>query len=202
MPHGVRSKSARVVSVSSPSVVLPPSGTTARTGLLVGSLFLMGLSLAWAFLSMRVVMDVGGACADGGPYVIAQPCPTGGGFVGIAIPLMLIAAFVGSFAAGGLSAPNLLVPMWLFLFGSLGWNFLEYGLATQGGQSTAWIVCGVVFELMALPALGVMLIGVTKAPAGREAVMRSGIIIWVAAYVVVGASGALVGVVTFNAWTS
>ncbi len=26
-------------------------------------------------LGMRAVMDLGGACADGGPYVSAQPCP-------------------------------------------------------------------------------------------------------------------------------
>ena len=33
--------------------------------------------LTWLYLGMRRVMEVGGACADGGPYVSAQPCPEG-----------------------------------------------------------------------------------------------------------------------------
>ena len=39
---------------------------------------------------------------------------------------MLITAMFGSAAAMSVSAPNLLVPMWGLLFGSLGWNFLEF----------------------------------------------------------------------------
>ena len=35
------------------------------------------LCITLVFLGMRTVMDVGGACADGGPYVSAQPCPDG-----------------------------------------------------------------------------------------------------------------------------
>jgi hypothetical protein len=36
-----------------------------------------GLSacITLVFLGMRAVMDIGGACADGGPYVSANPCP-------------------------------------------------------------------------------------------------------------------------------
>ena len=29
------------------------------------------------FLCMRSVMDIGGSCASGGPYEIANPCPAG-----------------------------------------------------------------------------------------------------------------------------
>ena len=39
----------------------------------------LGLSLTWTFLSMRTVMDVGGACADGGPYVERPAVPGGAG---------------------------------------------------------------------------------------------------------------------------
>src|SRR6195952_319708 len=81
----------------SPQVAVAPS-TTWRVVLLVASVVLLGISLAWAFFSMRVVMDVGGSCADGGPYVSAQPCPSGAGIIGLAIPLMLLAAFAGAFA--------------------------------------------------------------------------------------------------------
>src|SRR4029450_2301101 len=37
----------------------------------------LGASITLVYLAMRAVMDVGGACADGGPYVSAQPCPDG-----------------------------------------------------------------------------------------------------------------------------
>ena len=37
----------------------------------------IALCITLVFLGMRAVMDVGGACADGGPYVSAQGCPDG-----------------------------------------------------------------------------------------------------------------------------
>src|SRR3712207_7813523 len=42
----------------------------------------MAACLTLVFLGMRAVMDVGGACADGGPFVIDTPCPDG-------VPLLL-----------------------------------------------------------------------------------------------------------------
>jgi len=62
-----------------------------RIAIVCVSVSLIAMSLVWAFFSMRAVMDVGGACADGGPYVSAQPCPDGTWLIAIAIPLMLIA---------------------------------------------------------------------------------------------------------------
>jgi hypothetical protein len=153
--------------VSLSDVTAPPSA--ARAGIVVGCVVVLGLSLAWAFLSMRAVMVVGGSCADGGPYVSAQPCPSGAGFIGLAIPLMLLAAFLGSFAAASLPAPNLLVPMWAGLFGSLGWNFLEYGITTPGGPVVGWIICGVVFWVMALPAVYLVVLGLLNAIAPARA---------------------------------
>ena len=64
-----------------------------------------------------------------------------------------------------MSAPNLLLPMWFLLFASLGWNFLEYGIF-RGDVEVGWIVCGVVFELMALPVLFLI-------PMGSQAASRS-----------------------------
>ena len=176
--------------------------TTWRIALLVASVVLLGITLAWAFLSMRVVMEVGGSCADGGPYVSAQPCPSGAGFIGLAIPLMLIAAFAGSFAGASLPAPNLLVPMWLFLFGSLGWNFLDSGFTSVGGAAGGWIVCGVVFELMALPAL--YFIWAELRPGvfpQRGTGDPSALLRWWSAYPVLGAIGAVIGIVTFRGMT-
>ena len=88
------------------------------------------------FLAMRAVMGVGGSCADGGPYVIATPCPNGapaGMTLGIfaLLGFWALAARYGS-RVGGLwsSAPVL---GWAGLFIALGWNFLEAGFAGEGG---------------------------------------------------------------------
>src|SRR5262245_50192863 len=35
------------------------------------------------YLGMRSVMEVGGACGEGGPYVIRQPCPEGAALASI-----------------------------------------------------------------------------------------------------------------------
>ena len=166
---------------------------------------LLAMSLVWAFLGMRSVMDVGGACADGGPYVSAQPCPDGTILLTVAIPLMMITAMGGTVVAAMLSAPNLLIPMWGLLFGSLGWNFLEYGFADDG-LVWGWIICGVVFELMALPALfgmGASTWVTIRLPSqlpGRplpETTPRLQLS-WYAAYVAIGAAGAVVGWWTFD----
>ena len=43
----------------------------------VVGLVIVTAGLTVVFLSMRAVMDIGGYCASGGPYVIAQECPRG-----------------------------------------------------------------------------------------------------------------------------
>ena len=100
-----------------------------------------------------------------------------------------------------LGAPTLLLPMWAVLFGSLGWNFLEYGLGDDG-PVWGWIVCGVVFELMALPAVLVIVAGdrLVKVPRlPGQATQAPGQSVWYAAYVVLGAVGVVVGWWTFDA---
>ncbi len=170
--------------------------------MLLASVLLLGLTLTWAFLSMRTVMDVGGSCADGGPYVSAQPCPGGAGFIGIAIPVMILVTFAGSFVAISLKAPNLLVPMWTILFGSLGWNFLEYGFTDPSGSVAGWIVCGVVFELMALPGLIVIIMsGGSMWTTGKGAEGRpTDSVLWWGIYLAVGTVGAALGAWSFYSW--
>ncbi len=50
------------------------------------------LTLVW--LSMRAVMNVGGFCAEGGPYVIETPCPDG-------VPLLLMMGISASSCSVG-----------------------------------------------------------------------------------------------------
>jgi hypothetical protein len=157
----------------------------------------MGLCLTWTFLGMRQVMDLGGSCASGGPYVSSQQCPNGAALLSIAIPVMVAAVFLGSVIAASIGAPTLLLPMWWLLFGSLGWNFLEFGLF-HGDVVWGWLVCGVFFEAMALPALWLQSPWGTSGPERLNPTDRSSRWWWLA-YVLLGAVGAVIGVITFNA---
>jgi hypothetical protein len=111
------------------------------------------LTLVW--LGMRGVMDIGGACADGGPYVSAQPCPDG-------VPLLMTLGIFGLFGFGALGFwagaivgggwVGLPLLAWPALFLSLGWNFLEYGVnppeSFGEGPELGWLIPGVLFVLM------------------------------------------------------
>lgn len=171
-----------------------------RIGGLVVSVALVGVALAWTYLGMRAIMDIGGACATGGPYVSAQPCPEGASaLLSGGVPLLLLATFAASGLALWIGAPTLLLLMWFLLFGSLGWNFLEYSFA-EDDIVMGWLIPGIMFELMAFPAL-LLWFGsswlrefVTERPV-------SGSIRWKLAYVAIIAVGAWLGLVSFNAWT-
>ena len=121
--------------------------------------YLAGITLGTAcltlvFLGMRSVMEIGGACAEGGPYVAVQPCPDGAA-------LALIGGVFGLFAAAGLMIwfgsrlgagyVFLVFLGWPALFISLGFNFLQFGLNPPGGESAVewgFVVPGVMFWLM------------------------------------------------------
>jgi hypothetical protein len=164
----------------------------------VVSVLVLAVTITWTFFSMRAVMDVGGACADGGPYVSAQPCPDGSWLIAVAVPVMILTAILGSAAAISVNAPNLLIPMWGLLFGSLGWNFLEY--AVQGdGIVWGWLVCGVLFWLMALPAVYGILLGLKNAVFPPEGRSDTGSRWWVPAYSFIGAAGFLLGAWSYHA---
>ena len=172
-----------------------PSRTSLPTKRVLGlfvCVLLLSMALIWTWLSMRAVMGVGGSCASGGPYEIATPCPDGSWLIAVAIPLMIITAMAGSAFAISLEAPNLLLPMWFLLFSSLGWNFLEFGF--RGDIEVGFIVCGVVFELMALPVLFLVPAGLrTKAKRSEGAPQLWW---WVVCYVGLASVG-----VSLGAWT-
>lgn len=160
---------------------------------------LQGLCLTWAFLSMRAVMNIGGSCADGGPYVSAQPCPDGAILIGVAAPVLLISAMVGTVAAVQLNAPNLLLPMWGILFCSLGWNFLEFAFKPSDGIVWGWLVCGVLFQAMGLPAIWGIFVGVREMAAPSKDRMKPSSLWWVPAYGLLGAVGLVAGWWSFYA---
>lgn len=134
----------------------PPARTVA---IAVVGYFGLAMCITLVYLGMRAVMDVGGACADGGAYLSAQPCPNGAAALPIGILGLFLfgaIALVGGTGVGGAwaGAPIL---AWAGLFGSLGWNFLDYGWlnapAAANGPIWGWIMCGAVFWIMAFPPL-------------------------------------------------
>jgi hypothetical protein len=109
----------------------PPEAARLRDlGLVLVATFGLAACLTLIWLGMRAVMDIGGACAEGGPFVPVQPCPAGApaaltlGMLGI-FGFGALGIYAGAQIGGGWVAPPLLA--WPVLFGSLGWNFLEYG---------------------------------------------------------------------------
>ena len=127
------------------------------------SLSLAGIAcaLTMLYLGMRSVMDVGGYCAEGGPFVIEQHCPQG-------VPGVIVGSIWGGLILAGLYAwqvfrnglPNFVGLLWPALFLSLGWNFLEYAFdppGSGGGVVWGWLVCGILFVLMGgLPLIVVL----------------------------------------------
>jgi hypothetical protein len=145
---------------------VPPSPANLRAvaGYLAGVVFGTAC-LTLVFLGMRAVMDVGGACADGGPYISAQPCPEG-------TAVALIGGTFGLFAAGGLMAwfgarlgagyVALIGLGWPALFISLGYNFLEYGINPPGPSTDpewGFLIPGVLFWAMGGIPLAIGLAG-------------------------------------------
>jgi hypothetical protein len=173
---------------------------TAMLSVLITGVVVLAICLTWTYLSMRAVMDVGGSCADGGPYVSAQPCPSGAGFIGLAIPLGIVAVLAAVVAAVSLKAPSLGLLAWALLFGSLGWNFLDYGFNGFQGADPGFIVCGVVFELMALPALLVTVVPrySKMGSLGGNASQNSGL--WWGIYAALGVIGMSLGTWSFYSW--
>lgn len=134
-----------------------------RAAFLTLATVLFVVSLTLVYQSMRSVMEIGGSCASGGPYVSARPCPDN---VAWAMPLGIF----GMMAASGLSllstfsqgGPRPYVFSWSALFLALGWNFLDYGVNPPlGGTSWSWLICGITFVIMAVVPLLFLLMPTT-----------------------------------------
>jgi hypothetical protein len=124
------------------------------------------------FLGMRPIMDVGGMCAEGGPYVIQQHCPEGSGlvyFLGFmgGTAAIFLTAWKGSSIGGG--AGSVVFLAWPAAFGVIGFNFLQSGFDPPGedpGWAWGWLTTGIVFEATAFgPLLLALLLGFLTAPA-------------------------------------
>ena len=134
----------------------PASRIVPSIGIVVGlGGFTCGLTML--FFGMRAVMDIGGFCAEGGPFEIAHHCPAGsvtltlGGFW-----MLAVAAMVYIWQVVKHSVPSFAALLWSALFLALGWNFLEFGLNPPVGDGVewGWLVCAIVFGAMGgIPAV-------------------------------------------------
>ena len=127
---------------------------------ILGSLALTTAGITLLFLGMRSVMEIGGACASGGPFVPVRPCPEGVPALMIGgIWIGILAAFAYGFASISAGVPSFLGLFWPALFVSLGWNFLEYAFNPPFGDPPVWgwLVPGILFQAMGLIPLWLLI---------------------------------------------
>jgi hypothetical protein len=119
----------------------PLDAPLARIAVCLVGVAVLAASITILFLSMRAVLDIGGACASGGPYVARVECPD---VVVAMTPLSIFAALggIGLMLWGAAAIPGpwagLVFLAWPALFQSLGWNFLEYGFFPPAGAD-GWV---------------------------------------------------------------
>jgi hypothetical protein len=161
-------------------------------------------AITMLYLGMRLVMEIGGSCAEGGPFVPVRPCPKGVALImvgGIWLGLIFAGMYVWqSLKSGGPSFAGLL---WPALFLSLGWNFLEFGISPPKGQGTVWgwVICAILFFVMgglplgpALLSIGRRLRGGSPPPSWRSAISPAGI------HAALGTLSNLRGMARSNTW--
>jgi hypothetical protein len=119
--------------------VLAPAG-------LAGAITLLYLGMA------RVMETEGGFVASGGPYAIVHPAPDWIWMIPLSVFALFFFGGVNLAASGRGWGIPLAIFAWAGLFGALGWNFLRLGFSPPEGLqgAMAWIVCGVVFWIMAV----------------------------------------------------
>lgn len=151
---------SRPFSQSDPPLQNPENEPLPVVGLLIFfvGIAMMAYGITALWFGMREIMDVGGYCAEGGPYEIRQDCPDGAELLMLTgIPAGVIGVFVTLIGGGkcGRGAGLLALLGWPALFVSLGYNFIDYAISPPEGMGdpVGWWISGVIFGLMGLPAL-------------------------------------------------
>ena len=143
---------------------------------ILGSLFAVAAGITLLYLGMRSVMDIGGYCAEGGPFEIATHCPKGVPLLMIGgIWIGLIAAFIYGWSSISAGIPSFVGLFWPALFMSLGWNFLQYAFDPPFGDGVVygWLIPGILFELMGVVPLWIMIktVGLTPQSSRERSVL-------------------------------
>ena len=111
-----------------------------------------------------VMVNDGGSCGDGGPYVIEKQCSIGDIrllLVGIIGGLIAVAVYAGGTSRISRSAPSAGLLAWVAAFGALGWNFVSLVINPPAGQgrSVGYLISGVVFLALAVGGLAPLVYG-------------------------------------------
>jgi hypothetical protein len=129
------------------------------------------IGLTWLNQVAEAVMEIGGACASGATaFEVANPCPEGAWMapVGLLAGTACLAAYAVLRPRGG---PQYLLLAWPALFGTLGLQFLRAAF-DGNGIAYGFLLCGVVFVLMAVAPLAVAFSPGTGSP--RRVLVGSG----------------------------
>lgn len=163
-------------------------------GVVAAGAFALAGSIVALWFSMRDVMEVGGSCADGGPFVVATPCPDTAWLAPLSIVVGMAGGFLLAMALARIEVTAAAIPLlaWAPFFLALGWNFAEYGLdPPEGVGGGEWLFCAVLFAVIALPGLGVGWWAIHRTQGPRRALLT---VLGVAA-----AAGIVAGLVLYRA---
>lgn len=108
---------------------------------------LIAFGITLMFQTSRTVLGIGGVCAEGGPYVIAVPCPPQATlFMSIGIVAVVGGSLASLFFQRGFGVPAWAYG-WVAMFGFLAGAFFEAGIREN---VWSWHLCGWIFVTLAL----------------------------------------------------
>lgn len=124
--------------------------TPIRAALTVLALFATASLVGLIIMAALAVINIGGYCAEGGPYVIARHCPDGSALVlSVGIPLLFLLGFLYAMAKPS-SWPSTFGWLWPVLFVGMAVAFFIGAANAPGGIGWAAIVTGIVMLAIGL----------------------------------------------------
>jgi hypothetical protein len=161
----------------------PPSKAPRARDVVLGLAGIAGIAAAITLLVLggRALIDIGGFCAEGGPYEIAVPCPENSevvfllGFLGGGAATLLAES---KSRALGIGDGTVALLAFLSLFGVIGLESLLAGLDPPGdepGPAWGWLIMGAIFLAVSVPLLASWVRSALRGPAvpGATAGRRS-----------------------------
>lgn len=116
----------------------------------LATLFLLSALCGMVIMAALAVINIGGYCAEGGPYVIARHCPDGSALVlSLGIPLLFLLGFLYAMAKPS-SWPSTFGWLWPVLFVGMAVAFFIGAANAPGGIGWAAVVTGIVMLVIGI----------------------------------------------------